>query len=106
MKTLQIRLTDDKKGLSLLALSKKRFNHYGFGTFLCNAKPDEIDITQEALDALLNCPEKSGLQGLELWADNRLAWGSLSPEFVVPLDSINRMSGSEKWLEQCTVTPK
>jgi len=99
--SLKISYDKDKEEIVLKSLNPKRFTHYGFGTFLENVDPKEILISKGALEALVNCPERSGLQGLEFWPDNRLAWGSLSKNFIVPYDSINCPKGAKSWLKNC-----
>ena len=97
---------DDEEGkcVAVKALKVKRFTHYGFGTFLENVAPSEVSITQEALDILLECPERRGLQGLEFWPDNRLAWGSRSPYLLIPVDQINVPSAAKKWIKKMTLS--
>ncbi|HDZ25479.1 hypothetical protein LCGC14_0671610 [marine sediment metagenome] len=60
-------------------------DHFGFGTFLCNIQPEEVECDKRY------STEKSGLNGLEIWEDNRIAWGS-------PEKSISNMSGRNGWL--------
>lgn len=83
------------------ALKPERFTHYGFGTFLENINPEEVLISESALEALLKCPARSGLQGLEFWPENRLAWGDPRPYIAVPYDAINCPNGAKKWLRKC-----
>lgn len=103
---LKISYDEEKEEIILKTLNPKRFTHYGFGTFLENVAPKEILISKNALEVLLHCPERSGLQGLEFWQDNRLAWGSLSPDFIVPYNSINCPKGAKSWLKNCNVYEK
>ena len=102
--TIQVEEKKGTKYIALKAIKPERFTHYGFGTFLEKVIPTEVSITQEALDVFLNCPERTGLQGLEFWKDNRLSWGSPSPYFLVPFDAINVPSLAKIWVkEMCLV---
>lgn len=103
--SLIIALAEEKFGhaIHLKAVKKERFVNHGFGTFLCDIKPSEISITQEALDTLLNCSEKGGLQGMEFWEENRIAWGSQSFDFIVPIKHISVHRGAKKWIKEMSV---
>ncbi|MBI2673426.1 hypothetical protein HYX19_04140 [Candidatus Woesearchaeota archaeon] len=101
--SLKISYDGNKEEITLKTLNPTRFTHYGFGTFLEHIDPKEILISEGALEALLHCPERRGLQGLEFWPENRLAWGSLSKNFIVPYDSINCPKGTKSWLKKCEV---
>jgi len=78
-------------------------DYFGFGTFLCNIKPEEIECDEFSKTALLNASEKSGLNGLEIWQDNRIAWGSPSHKIIIPITEISKAKGSEKWLAKISV---
>lgn len=101
--SLRIDYNADSGDIALEALRPERFTHYGFGTFLENVDPKEVSISRVALDALLECPERSGLQGLEFWPDNRLAWGDSSPRFLVPTDAINCPKNAKDWIKEFDV---
>jgi len=101
--SLKISYDKEKEEITLETLNPKRFTNYGFGTFLEDICPKEISISKSALEALLNCPPRDGLQGLEFWQDHRLAWGSPSPNFIVPYDAINCPKGAKTWLKDCDV---
>lgn len=78
--------------------------HFGFGTFLCDIQSAEIEADEFSKSALLSATEKSGLNGLEIWADNRIAWGDPSHSVIMPVVEISRADGSEKWLQKIEVT--
>lgn len=103
--TTSLKITYDKedKTIGVEACQSKRFNYYGFGTFLENVNPTEAQITKLALDVLLAQPERGGLQGLEFWPEKRLAWASRSPTFRIPVDNINVPSGAKNWIRQMSV---
>jgi hypothetical protein len=95
-----------KKGELLITAdaSNKRFEHHGFGTFLCDVKKGEISITKEALDILLRQPERRGLQGLEFWRDKRMAWCHPSAPLSVPPGDVNLATGAASWVKSlCTI---
>ncbi len=94
---LRIKKHDDEH-IKLEAL--KDIDHFGFGTFLCNIKPEEIECDEFSKQALLNGEEKSGLNGLEIWGDNRIAWGSPSETIIMPIEEISKVSKANKWLTQ------
>jgi len=107
-----LRITKEKDDILLVVLAagggvwyqlKNFFQTNGFGTFLSKIDEGEISITQEAYDALASCPYRSGLQGLELFKNNMLAWGSQSPTFSVPCGCISLHEGAELWLEKCCI---
>lgn len=81
----------------------KGINHFGFGTFLCNLKPTEIECDKFSKSVLLNAKAKMGLNGLEIWADNRIAWGDPSHKIIMPISEISKMKGADKWLAQILV---
>lgn len=104
--TLRITYSKKHKLIKLKALNKGRFNHYGFGTFLEDIKPGEISIAPDALEILLHTTEHPGLQGMELWPNKMLAWGSPSDTLSVPIDqiSVNEDAPQKKvraWLKKC-----
>lgn len=101
--SLKISYDENKEEIVLESLNPKRFTYYGFGTFLENINPEDILISKGALKALINCPERSGVQGLEFWPANRLAWGNPSPNFIVPYDAINCPDGAKSWLKKCDI---
>ena len=100
---LEIKYDETKNLIMVEALISARFTHYGFGTFLENVEPNEVRITQKALKVLLQVPERGGLQGMEFWADNRLAWGSLSLKFSVSPQDINVPQKAKQWIKQFSV---
>lgn len=103
--SLLIELSEYDKGLCfrLTAIELSRFTNYGFGTFLENVKPEEVEISADALAKLLEQPERSGLQGLEFWADNRLAWGSSALVFLVPVEMTNVPEKAKIWIRKFRV---
>lgn len=81
------------------ALVTDRFSYYGFGTFLENVEPEEVRITPRAKEILLSLTERSGLQGMEFWPENRIAWASTSTKFSIPTRDINVPSGAKGWIK-------
>lgn len=100
--TLRISCVEDTKIL-FEALKPERFEIYGFGTFLCDIDPKEVSITRQALEVLLNCPYRSGVQAVEIWGENRIAWGAKSCSFKIEPLYICREPESKKWLEKCHI---
>lgn len=98
IKALSIEYDKATDFINLTVLQPKRFTHYGFGTFLENVQPGEIEITPEAKEVLLNLPERPGFQGMEFWPDNRLAWASPAFVFTVSTADINMPSGAKQWV--------
>ena len=94
---------DGEKHIAVTALKAERFTHYGFGTFLEHIDPKEVSISQEALDILLDCPERDGLQGMEFWPDNRLAWGDPAPCLLVQFHQINVLSKAKDWIREMRI---
>jgi len=84
----------------ILLTAVKGIEHYGFGTFLSNLKPEEVQCDAFSKQALLDAPEKYGLNGLEIWPDNRIAWGDPSETIIMPINEISKMKGAEKWLQK------
>ncbi len=107
VKTAEIKLVKGDKGEKIIhikALDDSRLTHHGFGTFICDIKPSEIEITPDALEELLKQPERRGFQGLEFWPDNRMAWANPHPEFFVHPDDVNVPEGAKKWIRQMSIT--
>ena len=96
---LKIRKHDDKH-IALQALGG--IDHFGFGTFLCDLKPEEVECDEFSARSLIGATERSGLNGLEIWADNRLAWGDPSEAIIMPISEISKMPGADKWLSEIT----
>ena len=84
-------------------INLERFQNFGFGTFLCDITLSEIGITQEAMDILIGCPERSGLQELEFWEEKRLAWGSKSLCFLIPPNHINVPNEAKTWIKEMSL---
>ena len=97
---LNIFCSVDQQYLVLEALMPERFTNYGFGTFLENVDPKEVQITRLALEMLEKEQERRGLNGLEFWPDFRLAWGSLSLKFLVEAGDINLPAKAKEWVRQ------
>lgn len=91
---------NDGKSIKLEAL--EGIDHFGFGTFLCNIKPVEIECDKFSKEAMLNAVERSGLNGLEIWKDNRIAWGDPSHKVIMPISEISKAEGSDTWLKKIT----
>lgn len=96
-----LHISSDAEGEHIIvkALKPERFTHYGFGTFLENIVEGEVTITLAAQRILLATSKRSGLQGLEFWPDNRIAWGNLSPQLMIPIEAINVPEGAKSWIE-------
>ncbi|KKL68472.1 hypothetical protein LCGC14_2124600 [marine sediment metagenome] len=104
-KTIEIRLVERgrDKIFHVKAIDEDRLTHYGFGTFMENIDPLEIDITSDALEELLAQPERNGLQGLEFWPDNRMAWGCPDSEIFVHPDAVNVPRDAKKWIRKISI---
>lgn len=94
---LKIRRRDDVH-IELEAL--EGIDHFGFGTFLCNLKPEEVECDEFSKHVLMEATEKTGLNGMEIWADNRVAWGDSSHGIIMPIAEISKMAGANSWLEK------
>tara|TARA_Y100000034_G_scaffold116016_1_gene153796 strand:- start:1099 stop:1449 length:351 start_codon:yes stop_codon:yes gene_type:complete len=93
----------EKDGEDLIVVAAQiedRFQHHGFGTFMCDVEQDEVEITPEALKLILQQPERSGLQGLEFWADFRIAWGDPSPQLIIPCEDISVPDEAKEWVRE------
>jgi len=86
----------DNENIILTAL--EGIDHFGFGTFLCEIQPDEIDCDEFSKQALIDSPYRHGLQGLEIWPDNRIARGSPEHEIIMPLEDISNQEAN--WLQE------
>ena len=89
---------------SILLEAIEGIDHFGFGTFLCNIKEDEIECDKFSKEVLVQSSEKSGLNGLEIWEDNRIAWGSPSESIIMPISEISNMTKKDSWLSRINVT--
>ena len=101
MTTPALHISSDAEGAHIIVetLSPERFTHYGFGTFLEDIKEGEVTITDTAKRILLVvCRERRGMQGLEFWPDDRIAWASRSPVFTIPREHINVPEGAKGWI--------
>lgn len=87
----------DNNSIELEAL--EGIDHFGFGTFLCDLQPDEIECDGFSHRALLNASPKNGLNGMEIWPDNRIAWGSPEHKLVMPIKEISNLNAND-WLHQ------
>lgn len=99
-----LRITMKSKNSVLIrVLRPERIIHSGFGTFVENVKPGELSVTTEARIALESQPYRSGLQGMEIFAGNIIAYGDPRPTIEIPLGDISFHNGAEKWFEKCCV---
>ena len=87
----------DDETIQLEALAG--IKHFGFGTFLCDLQPEEIECDTFSKQVLLKAKYQHGLQGLEIWPDNRIAWGDLSHTVLMPIEYISKADGSD-WVEK------
>lgn len=93
---LKIRKYDDNH-IDLQALSG--IDHFGFGTFLCKLKPGEIDSDKFSKNAMINAKEQTGLNGMEIWSDNRIAWGNPDHHIIMPISEISCQQGAD-WIKK------
>lgn len=98
MTAIKIELVDEL--IKITTVDPNRLELHGFGSFLCNVKGKDIRISSEAKEALLNQPERSGLQGMEFWPDNRIAWACQDEVFNVPLNAINMPEKAKIWVRK------
>lgn len=106
MKTkLRIEMVEESgvKMVKLSAGDQERFYTHGFGTFMQDIQPGEVECSQEALDLLLSCHEQGGLNGLEFWKQNMLAWGSQSQILLIPIDEISVPGAAKSWIREFQV---
>ena len=98
---LDISVVEEKgeKFIFVSALIIERFEHHGFGTFLCDFKKGEVKISKEAKAVLMDCSERSGLQGLEFWHDKRIAWGDPGPELLIAVGEMNILADAKEWIK-------
>ena len=78
--------------------------HYGFGTFLENIQAHQIECDAFSKNALLTASFLRDLAGLEIWRDNRIAWGSPALSILMPIDCISKQDGADEWIEQIVVS--
>lgn len=78
-------------------------DHFGFGTFLLNIQPNEIEVDEFSIQAILNSRYKKGLQGLEIWEDNRIAWGHPDHKIIMPINEISKDKEADIWLKKIKV---
>ena len=85
---LRIHLHEGKVRLEVLLA--KRAKLIGYGTFVTLDKKGSLEITSQALEALLQQPYRRGLQGLELFGKSvgQIAWGSPHHKVQVSLDEV------------------
>ena len=96
-----LRITLDGKNVHFQSLNDERFSHYGFGTFLEEYDPKEVEITKEAREAILKQPYRHGLQGAEFFCNPVIiAWGSLDMDFLVPLKDICIHDGADEHIRK------
>ena len=100
MKRLKLSKADDK---CILCEAIEGITHYGFGTFLENIQPKEIEADEFSKQALIATTAKDGLNGMEIWEDNRIAWGSPHSSILMPIDAISNMSGKNSWLNKIKI---
>jgi len=100
--SIRLRITKhDDEHIRLEAI--QGINHFGFGTFLLNLQPEEIESDNFSKNALLEAHEQSGLNGLEIWEDNRLAWGDASESIIMPTKEISKQKGADNWISNIIV---
>jgi hypothetical protein len=103
-----LRITLKGRSVILEALLADRFVNHGFGTFLEGVGEGEIEITHAALDEIVKCPYRSGVQGLEIFGIETggvIAWASTSPRFEIPLQHVSKHQNSDWFRERATVLP-
>lgn len=88
----------DEEHIELVGLHG--LERHGFGTFLNNLKPEEIECDKFSKRTMLKAKEKGGLNGCEIWADNRIAWGDPASSIIMPIDEISKMDGADSWLSE------
>jgi len=94
----------DSSAIIVEAIKKDRFEHHGFGTFLKDIDPKEVEITRSALNCLIEeCGERSGLQGLDFWPNRMLAWGDPNISLIVPIEDINCPTSAKEWIKEFDV---
>lgn len=99
---LRLRISKhDEKHIQLEAL--EGIDHFGFGTFLCNIFPNQIECDAFSKKVLIESNYQDGLNGLEIWPDNRIAWGSKNHKIIMPISEISKESGSDDWLTKITI---
>lgn len=102
-----IRLKISKHGDSHILLEAlEGISHFGFGTFLLNLQPAEIQADVFSRDVIINAKYKQGLQGMEIWPDNRIAWGSPDHKIIMPIKEISKIDGAENWLKRIVIIPQ
>jgi hypothetical protein len=100
--TAALRITKRPKNCVMFeALVPSRFTIHGFGTFLENVKPGEIEVTREVFSLIAEQPYRSGLQGAEIFAQPIIAWGAPKSRFIVPLNAISNHGA--KWLREACI---
>ena len=95
-----IRLKITKVNNSTIRLQAiAEYVHHGVGTFLQELAPEEIECDSFCKEALLAASLQHGVCGLEIWEQNRIAWGTIALEVKIPLVEISKEEGANTWLK-------
>lgn len=92
----------DENHIELSALN--RIEHHGFGTFLIDLKPEEVECDEFSKQALLAATEKGGLNGMEIFDNNILSWGSPEEDIIMPISEISNACNKDGWLSKIVTT--
>ncbi len=99
---IRLRITKhDDEHIGLYAIDG--VEHHGFGTFLYDLLPSQIECDEFSKGVLLCAKDRHGFNGMEIWADNRIAWGSPAVMIIMPVSEISRHEGAN-WLNEITTT--
>jgi hypothetical protein len=80
---------DDSDCIEIKTIDHDRITHHGFGSFLAKYDPSEVGITDAARERLLEGFYKRGLQGMEIFDHNVLAWGDPNHWIHVPFANVS-----------------
>lgn len=113
--------TNEKNEIFVKRIIYKRFSFHGFGSFIWKIKPEEISISQKALDLLktrIGCQYTSlgDLSGLDLSNNTQQAnskhngmtlnYSFLGPQLNIPIEDVIIDYDSYEMLKKATITEK
>lgn len=105
MVTIRLKISKhDEENILLEATSNANTEQHGFGTFLTDLQPEEVECDQFSKQALLSAGDRSGLCGMEIWPNNILSWGDPSHTIIMPIKEINSNNHRQnQWVSKIQV---
>ena len=111
--------TNDKNEILVKRILYKRFSFHGFGSFIWGIKPEEISVSQKALDLLKKrighrYTSMGDLSGMSLDFNTQAAdpkyrgmnfnYGYLGPKLKIPIEDVIIDRAGYEMLEKTTIT--